>query len=276
MSGAHFMPVWTDAYLGDTQHLTNSQHGSYWLILMTMWRNGGTLPNDEKRLARIVRLPLDKWRKTRREVMELFDVEGDVITQKRLKLELEKTLSLAEKRALAGKSGGRAKSLKNNDLRLASATANAEQKATLLSPTPTPAPTREEKVEDGGDDPLWQEVLAAGNRADQTAPAEPIATPTKPEKSYAFEDGVIRLTDADFAKWKQIYPSINLAMELASLSEWATSLKAEGRDWFHAVKAALAKKERTASEANRRMRIQAEVEAKAGATRQNKTSRPAI
>jgi uncharacterized protein YdaU (DUF1376 family) len=106
------MLLWTDAYLGDTQHLTTLEHGAYLLILIAMWRAGGSLPNDEVRLARTAKLTLDKWRKCAPTIMEFMTSNGDAIIQKRLKLELEIASGKRKKAADAGRAGGRAKSLK--------------------------------------------------------------------------------------------------------------------------------------------------------------------
>lgn len=57
---------------------------------------------------------------------------------------------------------------------------------------------------------------------------------------YKFEHGVVRLTAKDFDKWKQAYSHLDLAAELIALAPWA----AEQRNWFHAVPAALAKRNR--------------------------------
>jgi hypothetical protein len=57
---------------------------------------------------------------------------------------------------------------------------------------------------------------------------------------YAFEEGVIRLTPKDFAKWKKAFEHIDLAAELIALAPWAASQ----REWFHAVSGALAKRNR--------------------------------
>lgn len=131
MSGSMYLPLWTDAYLGDTRHLSTVQHGAYLLLLMVMWRNGGHLPNDEKLLARTAGMSLDKWRKASPEVLAFFEVEGSTITQKRLKLELEKSLGLVQKRATAGRTGGQAKALKTKERALANATNVPKQNPSL-------------------------------------------------------------------------------------------------------------------------------------------------
>lgn len=111
------MMLWTDAYLGDTGHLTATEHGAYLLILMAMWRAGGSLPDDEIRLARTARLSLDKWRRIAPTIREFFTMEDGTVTQKRLKLEFEIASGKTEKRRAAGKSGGDAKALKYNNRR---------------------------------------------------------------------------------------------------------------------------------------------------------------
>ena len=116
-----FMQLYVADYLGDTQHLTTEQHGAYLLLLMAMWRAGGSLPNDEAKLARIARMSAAKWRKVGGDIMDLLDVEGEHVTQKRLAEEYEKAREKSEKRSEAGSKGGKAKALKDNDQGLANA-----------------------------------------------------------------------------------------------------------------------------------------------------------
>lgn len=77
-------PLWTDAYLGDTGHLSTTEHGAYLLLLITMWRNKGSLPNDDKLLARYARLTSTQWRRIKPILMPFFEVDGDELRQARL------------------------------------------------------------------------------------------------------------------------------------------------------------------------------------------------
>ena len=106
------MMLWTDAYMADTSHLTTLEHGAYLLLMMAMWRAGGRLPDDDVRLARVVKLPLDKWRKMAPLIREFLTVKDGFVFQKRLKLELEIAQSRIDKSRKAGRAGGRAKALK--------------------------------------------------------------------------------------------------------------------------------------------------------------------
>ncbi|MBK5910103.1 hypothetical protein CCR85_01170 [Rhodothalassium salexigens] len=105
------MPLWTGAYLADTQDLSAEEHGVYLLLLMTAWRSERcALPDDDVRLARMVRAGTKKWAKLRAAVLERFFTLGDHgWTQKRLLAERERIDTLrAQKRKAA-----QAKHLKN-------------------------------------------------------------------------------------------------------------------------------------------------------------------
>lgn len=106
-----FMPLWTDAYLGDTTHLSTIEHGAYLLLLMTMWRAGGDLPNDDKMLARYARLTTGQWRRIKPVLMPFFRVRDGRLTQGRLTDELEAVRQHSKRQSDRAK----ARWLKNNE-----------------------------------------------------------------------------------------------------------------------------------------------------------------
>lgn len=107
------MQLYVADYLGDTRHLTTEQHGAYLLLLMTMWRSDGRLPNDPRKLARITGCTASRWAKISDDVLAFFEVDGDDLTNKRLMFELKKASEKSIKRAEAGTKGGEAKALKD-------------------------------------------------------------------------------------------------------------------------------------------------------------------
>lgn len=79
------MPLWTDAYLGDTKHLTTIEHGAYLLLLIAMWRTKAkSLPNDDKLLARYAGLTPGQWRRIKPILWPFMDVKDGRVTQGRL------------------------------------------------------------------------------------------------------------------------------------------------------------------------------------------------
>ena len=121
MSSTPFMQLYPADYLAKTMDLTTEQHGAYLLILMTMWQHDAKLPNDPVKLARIARMTPAKFRPVWDEISRFFLVEGDKITNPRLTKERKKAAEKSTKRAAAGRAGGQAKALKDNEARLANA-----------------------------------------------------------------------------------------------------------------------------------------------------------
>lgn len=79
------LPLWTDAYLGDTTHLTTIEHGAYLLLLMAMWRTPDKrLPTDDAKLARYSRLTKGQWARMKPTIMAFFNERNGFISQGRL------------------------------------------------------------------------------------------------------------------------------------------------------------------------------------------------
>lgn len=89
MSGATpAIPLFGDAYLADTRHLSLEEHGAYLQLMMIAWRiDGCCLPDDDARLARMLGCTAAKWRKLKPTVMAFWTLEGGHWTQGRLSKE---------------------------------------------------------------------------------------------------------------------------------------------------------------------------------------------
>lgn len=105
------MPLWTDAYLGDTRHLSTIQHGAYLLLLMIAWRSRDCdLPDDDRLLARYTGLTVAQWRRMRPDILAFFDAENGRLIQQRLRDERDAVRRKRESQA----ANGRASALKRN------------------------------------------------------------------------------------------------------------------------------------------------------------------
>lgn len=103
------MPLYVADYLADTRRLSTIEHGAYMLLIMDYWRNGG-LPNDDRKLARIVGMAEADWLEIRENIAELFQ---DDWRHKRIDEEIEKAEIKNERRVEAGRRGGLAKAASN-------------------------------------------------------------------------------------------------------------------------------------------------------------------
>lgn len=82
------LPLFGDAYLADTTHLTTEEHGAYFLLLLAAWRQADcALPADDRKLARIAGLSLRKWAAIKPTIMDFWQVEDGRIFQSRLRKE---------------------------------------------------------------------------------------------------------------------------------------------------------------------------------------------
>lgn len=99
------MPLYVADYLADTGHLSTIEHGAYMLLIMHYWQKGG-LPDDDKRLASIARTSPEQWAQIRETLAEFF---GDGWKHARIDEELDKSKKAYERRASAGRAGGKAK-----------------------------------------------------------------------------------------------------------------------------------------------------------------------
>lgn len=111
MAKAPVMPLWTDALIGDTTHLSAEQFGCYVLILVATWRNNGKpLPDDDSRMAKICKIGVTKWRRKVKPILrEFFDVNESGWHQQRLEKEWNRVSRFLSQQAAKGKAGGLAK-----------------------------------------------------------------------------------------------------------------------------------------------------------------------
>jgi uncharacterized protein YdaU (DUF1376 family) len=110
------LPLFTDAYLGDTTHLSTLEHGAYLLLLIVSWRSPGcALADDDALLARYTRLTRDKWRKVRPILEPFFTVRDGYWHQARLQDELQHLQSRRKQQSEAGSASAAAKSLKRTN-----------------------------------------------------------------------------------------------------------------------------------------------------------------
>jgi uncharacterized protein YdaU (DUF1376 family) len=107
------LPLWTDAYLADTTHLTLEQHGAYLKLLIVAWRSPScSLPADDKIIARYLQISPRRWSAIKPDIMPMFSLSDGKLVQKRLKAERERVTRSRQQRVAAGEASAKARELK--------------------------------------------------------------------------------------------------------------------------------------------------------------------
>ncbi len=98
------LPLFTDAYMADTRHLTTAQHGAYLLLLMVAWRMPDCmLPDDDIFLSRCAGMSKHAWSINKAAVMSFWKRDGERFYQARLLDERKYVDELKQKNSRAGK-----------------------------------------------------------------------------------------------------------------------------------------------------------------------------
>lgn len=136
MSAPAWMPLYVADYLADTGHLSTIEHGAYMLLIMHYWQNG-ELPCDDRKLARICRMPTKDWAEIRDTIADLF---GPNWHHKRIAAELANACETMAKRSAAGKAAASARYSKRTANRM-----RGDVQSNAPSPVPVPStPSQEE------------------------------------------------------------------------------------------------------------------------------------
>lgn len=168
------LPLWTDAYLGDTTHLTTIEHGAYLLLLVTAWRSSGcSLPDNDNLLARYARCTAGQWKRLRPILEPFFIVEKGMWRQARLIDEREAVRRHSEQQSAKGKAGAAAKALKRQQRTKAAAKSGL-----------TPASAQ--------DQPDASSQSLTHSSEDKSSDGEPSSDPVK----ILFDTGIAVLTTA--------------------------------------------------------------------------------
>jgi len=114
MSSPPFMKLYVLDYMGDTLHLSRGEHGAYLLLLMAIWRAGGKLPRDPKKLALLTKSTDDEWAELSPTILGFFQTKGEYLVHSRVTLELERYEQVVQQAKRAGKRSAEKRSSNNN------------------------------------------------------------------------------------------------------------------------------------------------------------------
>jgi uncharacterized protein YdaU (DUF1376 family) len=152
------LPLWTDAFIGDTEHLTHAEAGLYLRILMLMWRSPRCrIPDDDGWLERRLKTPIADVRLIIKEFCQCERNASDAwVTQKRLQKEWNYVQSKRAKNKAAADIRWNRSGNGDTDAMQTQYERNAP------TPTPTPTPLR-----------------GRGSHADSDSETKPTHAPTR-------------------------------------------------------------------------------------------------
>lgn len=97
MTKLPFMPLFCDVYLVDTAVLSLEAQGAYMRLLAHMWIGGGAIPDDDKRIARMLGVHVNKWMNIRSTLEGFLEKPTPgFLSQKRLQREYHKVEGKSE------------------------------------------------------------------------------------------------------------------------------------------------------------------------------------
>lgn len=100
MAALPYMQLYIADYLADTMHLSTEEHGAYLLLMFNYWQTGKPIPKS--RLAKIARVPNDRWSAIEQTLSEFFEDDGECWIHFRIERDMESVVSSSKGKKYAG------------------------------------------------------------------------------------------------------------------------------------------------------------------------------
>ena len=130
------MPLWVGDFLADTMDLDAAEVGAYMLLIMAQWkRDGGSLPNDQRKLQRVARCGRN-WPKVWAVIGRYFKEDAAGVFSQKCREVSQNVAAKREVNKQSGARGGSAKALKIKQRDLADATISLQRNPTISESYP--------------------------------------------------------------------------------------------------------------------------------------------
>lgn len=104
-----WMPWFIKDHRAFASTLSHIEHSALCYLNMLFWEHGGTLPNDDKFLARHLRVTLPQWKAMRDTILHNCTIAGAVISHPAMIVEISKARANVEQKRKAGIASAKAR-----------------------------------------------------------------------------------------------------------------------------------------------------------------------
>ena len=219
---APYMPLFVADYLADTAHLSAAEHGAYLLLIMNYWQRRKPLPNDDRKLARIVRMTDDEWADARGNISEFFQISDDGWAHARI----ENEINIADGKSAKAKASARAS--------VEARSTNAQR--TLNERSTNAELLGEERIgenrisslhSDSADAPQPNFDLNSEIQKPVKTALDPNASPTADDRTYAANLGMTEATLSN--EWEKF--KLHHVSRQTRAIDWAMTWQTWARNW---------------------------------------------
>jgi uncharacterized protein YdaU (DUF1376 family) len=191
------LPLFTDAFLADTAHLSMAELGIYVRLLIMMWRTPGCrIPNDDEWISRRLHVSVEDVQKLVRPLISEFcKTHNNFCTQHRLSREFEFLRRRSENQS------NRAKSRWRKEKHVCPEPCRND--AQIMPPHP-----HEVKKERKKEKQESTEVVVEGAKGGDPPSDPPVDRQVLGENDFASDDGSVIFTAEEFEHLKAQHPSV--------------------------------------------------------------------
>ena len=164
-----YMKMWVGDWLSSQKvmELSPMEEFCYFRLIMWAWQaNASGLLNKDANLAQLCRVDLETWLSVKEGVLKLFDVRDDRLFHHKVDEQVQQQQEISEKRAAAGRMGGKSKKPTNDKQVLSNCLAND---TILLKQTPKQTPYGSSSSYDSSFDDMFKEVDEETNGPRETS-----------------------------------------------------------------------------------------------------------
>ena len=164
-----YMKMWVGDWLSSQKvmELSPMEEFCYFRLIMWAWQaNASGLLNKDYNLAQQCRVDMDTWLSVKDSVLALFEVRGDRLFHHKVDEQVQQQKEISEKRAAAGRMGGKAKKPTNDKQVLSNCLAND---TIMLKQTPKQTPYGYGSSYDSSFEDMFKEVDEEENGPRETS-----------------------------------------------------------------------------------------------------------